>query len=112
MFFLISDKNVSHNDSALLTTSSELYSKETRRKCCNISSNIRLAKMAVQYFLTKNLTKSENRHFWRQNPLEPTHDVLTAVIKLCMFCSTEFLLCFVAFGLMQLISGTCGFKKC
>jgi len=42
----------SHNDSALLTTHSELYYKEIRRKCCYISP--KMAKFSIFY---ENLVK-------------------------------------------------------
>ena len=47
-------KKVSHDDSALLTTNSELYNKQIRRKCCNTSPYIGLAKMSKSIIFDKN----------------------------------------------------------
>ena len=49
----ISDKNISHSDSALSATNSELYSNEISRTCCNKGPySTGLAKMAksIQHF--------------------------------------------------------------
>ena len=72
----ISDKIVSHNDSILLATNYALYNKDMKRKCCNESPNIGLAKMAKSSIFWQN--------FWRnlrfltneewQNRLEPIND--------------------------------------
>ena len=41
-----SDKNVSHNDSALSATNSDIYNKEIRQKCCSKRFYIGLTKVA------------------------------------------------------------------